>query len=367
MKTESSYMPQLDGIRTCAIFGVLVSHFLTGKNYIQYIAHWGRLGVILFFVLSGFLITGILLRYRDACLVDGSSRRHALRTFYIRRTLRIFPIYYLAILVMTLLDYAPVRDNLFYHLTYTSNFSASFSGENYAYATHLWSLCVEEQFYLLWPFVVIFAPKRLLRKITLGIIAGAVIYKAASFCGGFSWAVSTRPIFAVMDSLGLGALLAISRHQQDLQNDPAKSKLSLPRIGLAVGLPSLIALQFLWSIPSVDSKSNFAYVVLVDLAASLSYIALIDSAARKSSRLFFRFLGWAPVRYIGKISYGIYLYHFFLIFFLPKAFSALGIQAILAGLPQFPVYTTATVALAALSWHLVEKPINDFKKRFSYV
>lgn len=359
--TGIGYMPQLDGLRTVAISGVLFGHFVGQTNF--RIAHWERLGVVLFFVLSGFLITGILLRCRDAGPANGLSGWRAVRTFYARRVLRIFPIYYLTLFICTILNYRPISDNLFWHITYLSNVYSALFGKHYAAAAHLWSLCVEEQFYLVWPFVVIFAPNRLLRKIIIGLIIASVSYKTIGSLSSLSWEATTRPLLGCLDSLGLGALLAL--HLNDPVEHP-KSDFLFFRIAPLIGWPSLLALQSLWLISPVNPRSMTAYVGLTDFAAALTFLTLIRKAARNSSWAFGGFLAWSPIRYVGKISYGIYLYHLLLVPLLRGIFRVAGIEPISPGIIRFFVYTSVTLMLAALSWHFIEKPINGMKKYFSY-
>src|SRR5258708_6985050 len=120
---SNDYLPQLDGIRALAIFAVLISHFLPEDSAIGRVVQWGRLGVILFFTLSGFLITGILLRYRDFSAATIISPLSGLRVFYIRRFLRIFPIYYLTVVVLAVAGYEYVSNPFLWHITYMSNIS----------------------------------------------------------------------------------------------------------------------------------------------------------------------------------------------------------------------------------------------------
>ena len=159
-------MPQLDGIRAVAIFAVLMEHFLPWNFITHETVHLGRLGVVLFFVLSGFLISRILLDERDKHNSINASSWSLIGNFYIRRILRIFPIYYLTIILFAVFNHAPVKDHLIWHLIYFSNFSSPFIDHaNYQSTRHLWSLCVEEQFYLFWPFAMVFVQKRHLQKV----------------------------------------------------------------------------------------------------------------------------------------------------------------------------------------------------------
>jgi len=122
--SHNVHMPQLDGLRAVAVLGVLIQHFMSGP--INQVTNLGRLGVILFFVLSGFLITRILLEERDLHTSLNLSQGSLVRSFYARRFLRIFPIYYLTIALFAAVGYGPVKDHLVWHLSYLSNFSSSF-------------------------------------------------------------------------------------------------------------------------------------------------------------------------------------------------------------------------------------------------
>src|SRR6266849_732607 len=164
-KVTLEYRPQLDGIRTLAVSAVFLQHFVGFQNLpgILGVIPWGQLGVKLFFVLSGFLITGVLLRSRDAVEQAGVSNWFAARQFYVRRFLRIFPLYYFVIAICVLLNIPPVREILVWLLTYTLNIYASLRGQwgNLdLYVAHFWSLAVEEQFYIVWPWFLLFAPRK---------------------------------------------------------------------------------------------------------------------------------------------------------------------------------------------------------------
>src|SRR5208337_4189358 len=154
----------LDGIRALAVIAVMIQHFDPGT------VRWiklGHVGVRVFFVLSGFLITGILLQARQSAEIDGLSKWRVLRNFYARRFLRIFPIYYLVILVTWVAGIAEMRESVGWNLSYLSNFYFYQRGTGNYSVTHLWSLAVEEQFYLLWPLLILFLPRKWL--------AGAIV------------------------------------------------------------------------------------------------------------------------------------------------------------------------------------------------
>ncbi len=199
------YLPQLDGLRTVAVGLVLVWHWLPG-----YALPWldGEFGVRLFFVMSGLLITGILLDARTKSEQGIGTRFGVLHAFYIRRALRIFPVYYATLFVTYALGFDSVCDGLAWHLTYTSNMLFALKGEWSGYALHLWALSVEEQFYLVWPWAVLFAPRRYLIGCAVGAIGIGVASKSLLLAAGQPVAANVLTVSA-LDTLGIGAFFAI--------------------------------------------------------------------------------------------------------------------------------------------------------------
>jgi peptidoglycan/LPS O-acetylase OafA/YrhL len=152
-------MPQLDALRAFAVLSVLAVHFVSHPPRWLEVVPWAACGVQLFFVLSGFLITGILLDSRNE-VEAGASRFWMLRQFYTRRFLRIFPLYYAVVLVGWLIKLPGFTETLGWNLSYLTNFYILQKGAWIEVASHLWTLSVEEQFYLVWPWVVLFLPNK---------------------------------------------------------------------------------------------------------------------------------------------------------------------------------------------------------------
>src|SRR5438874_1438183 len=152
-------MPQLDGLRAFAVFGVLIQHFLSFEMP-------GFLGVRLFFVLSGFLITGLLLDSRNLVESGLSTYGEQLKRFYARRMLRLYPPLLVFIAVCLVLDLGRMRSDWPWHATYLSNVYLIFirPRQNLFPVHILWTLSIEEQFYLAWPLFILFAPRRYFAK-----------------------------------------------------------------------------------------------------------------------------------------------------------------------------------------------------------
>ncbi len=150
----SNYIPQFDSIRAIAVILVIIHHWFETNKVLNFFPN-GALGVNMFFVLSGFLITGILLKAKKQVEAETTTRGTAFKNFYIRRTLRIFPIYYLLLFVLWLMHDPAIAKDGVYYFTYTANY-LFFSQQFFpARVAHLWSLAVEEQFYLIWPWLII--------------------------------------------------------------------------------------------------------------------------------------------------------------------------------------------------------------------
>lgn len=355
MKTKIdnlNHMPQLDGLRALAVIAVLLHHFLQ----LPHLDDFALGGVKLFFVLSGFLITGILLKSRDIREEHQQSWFFSIRQFYIRRFLRIFPLYYFVIAVAFILNLEPVRQILPWLLTYTLNFYMSMQGWFVDHFAHFWTLAVEEQFYIVWPWFILFTPRKWLVPATVSFILLGPIYRAYEIFIGLNGVASYIFPLASLDSLGMGSLLAILAHHA-----PSLTPLErgLRRFALPVGLPiSLYLLIF---------PNSKLYAIFFDPAQALFFIWLVYSAAQG-------FKGWVgavlesgPFTYIGKISYGVYVYHPFMLGLCRFIFEKAGWIYPENIWIQTALQSMATLVISSLSWYLMERPINNLKRYFSYV
>jgi peptidoglycan/LPS O-acetylase OafA/YrhL len=341
-----AYRPQLDSLRAFAVTAVVVQHALPSLGKMVPLAH---AGVRLFFVLSGFLITGLLLHYRDAV---GSSRGGALREFYFRRCLRIWPLYFFVIALALALDAGPVREILPWLLTHTVNFCLAVRGEWVDAFFHFWTLSVEEQFYLLWPLIVLFAPRRWLAPAAVTLVVIGPLYRlvSVSFGWGVFWTYCATP--ACLDTLGAGSLLALCCH--DSRQGEAVDR-GLNRFCLPLGLAGVVVLMLLH-----DHGIRWPQEVLFDLALALVFVWLVRSAARGFGGLAGSMLQAGPVVYLGRISYGVYVYHVLVLY--------LVVGLCRSWFPEFDLeeawpFAVALIAFPVLSWHFFEKPINDLKNR----
>ena len=351
------HMPQLDGLRAIAVAAVLIHHYIEGG--------WGlgaNLGVKLFFVLSGFLITSILIRSRNLVKAQEGSKGIALRHFYVRRFLRIFPLYYFVVAIGLLINLEPAREYMVWLLTYTLNIRMSDQGWFIDHFAHFWTLAVEEQFYLIWPWFVLFIPRKWLIHVAICMILTGPLYRLyhvlgwvffESDAGGLRTYIFTLTCF---DTLGMGSLLALVMHL----DHPKESISKLVRIALPtslVGVSLLFVARFI-----VDDW--VASLVLADVFVALFFCWLVSAAATGFRGPFGTILRTKPMRYLGKISYGLYVYHPFMPLLVALVFARLGWTYEEYAWTSIVLATLSTLAISSLSWHLMERPANALKRYF---
>ncbi len=354
-----SYMPQLDALRAFAALAVVVQHFAHGQA-ITSILSFGFGGVRLFYVLSGFLITAILLRCKEYIDQGESSLGWMARQFYARRFLRIFPVYYLVLLVVFILNAPPVRESLAWHFFYLSNFFFASQGswEGSGAITHFWSLAVEEQFYLVWPWLIFTTPKRHLLKVIIASLIVGPVYRTAGVIFELNPVAIEALMLGCIDSLGLGALLAFILKKYGFASDQFKN---LMRLALFIGLPSsLLVVLFTYLSPDLVLLQ-----VGKQVCFSLLFLWMVGKCAQGVPGTIGKVLEFSPFLYLGKISYGIYLYHFPVLWAYTKFSDSLGFD-LPSGAQGFLFKLLITLAISSLSWHLFEAPINRLKSRFKY-
>jgi peptidoglycan/LPS O-acetylase OafA/YrhL len=359
--TGLNYMPQLDAVRTFAVAAVLLQHFM-GPDHLPALLGslpWGHLGVSLFFVLSGFLITGILIRSRDLVAANKQSAGFAARQFYIRRFLRIFPLYYFIIALGLVLAIPPVREIWHWLISYTMNVYVSLRGDENYFFSNFWSLAVEEQFYVAWPWFVLFAPRKWLLPATLVMISSGPAWRMYAFTHGFNFVALYKMTPACLDSLGVGALLAQAHHSMLAKETIRRyvNRLILPAgLVLSVCLWALVYFEINWS----------ANIVLFDLSVAMIFCWFISSASVGFGGVTGSLMASRPLVYCGKISYGIYVYHQFTPPVLMFLSGKIGFSYQPHGWLSLVLGVSLTMVFSSLSWYLLEQPVSNLKRRFSY-
>ncbi len=299
MSTEiknTQYYPALDGLRGLAILLVVAYHNFGFIN----LTFFGWLGVDLFFVLSGFLISDILL--------NSLGKKNFLKNFYTRRILRIFPLYYLSLLLFLYIlpficknvpiDY--FSDNQFYLWTYLQNWLYSFKPTNETVLHHFWSLAVEEQFYLLWPFaILIIKNKNILLTIVLFTLIFINILRIVFWTLEIeNLAYLTLYTFTRIDGLCIGSAVALLLRIN-------KNFLSNYTALIIAGLAILnLAFYFL------NDEKKFPYLAFIGYTTfAIVFGILVYEAVIGKTNLINKILGNGVLKLLGKVSYGFYIFH----------------------------------------------------------
>ena len=359
----------LDTLRAFAVFFVIITHFgvwfddtsFSGRLIRHVIVPDGAFGVILFFVLSGFLITSILLKDRDS----GGNKVLLVRDFFIRRALRIFPIYYLTVAVLFLVNYPDVRNYIWYNLTYTHNFLC-FRTNTWDAFSHTWTLCIEEQFYLLWPWLIVYSRERYLKPIIWSATMVGVFSTIWNM--GVNNHVGPFMVFNCFDAFGIGGSYAWVRHSGRERNQ-FKNWLNVAALGA-------LAVYCYWKLADFNGYPHYGLFMLKTVDSVLALWLIVAVVNNKSARAEKYLLGNRVLNYIGKISYGIYLYHYVYI----QGYCAKVNQFFYEQTLQYPtlnkivhdhhvdywIQVSIMILMAAVSYQFIEKPFLRLKQRFRY-
>jgi len=355
---EVGHNRALDGLRFFAFLLVFFFHALQWSPWGNLpIIRFGFLGVPIFFVLSGFLIGGILLDLK-AKQQPGFGLAAKLKTFYIRRALRIFPVYYLFIFILALLLVMSGRpdpiavDSFFWHLSYLSNFRSFFAGMDHIRQGHFWSLAVEEHFYLIAPLVVLLARPRTLVALLAFVVAAVAAARWSIYAAGSSrdfWVLSPMQF----DLLGLGIATAIIERKGSFLAIDGRI---LRWLGLVAAVFFVLFIRrYYLGRPGI----GIWYATLGPLSLGVVTAALVLTLWQRPGWLVARFFGFRPFAYFGQISYGLYLFHPNCLGWTERYFGKYNLTNTFLGL-------AVTLGVAMLSWHVFEKPINNLKNRFNY-
>jgi peptidoglycan/LPS O-acetylase OafA/YrhL len=277
--------------------------------------------------------------------------------------LRIFPLFYATLLVAWLAGVAEVRDSLPWHLAYASNVYLLSVGDWHGNVSHFWSLAIEEQFYLVWPLVVLLTPRAALVPVLLATAASAIAFRAWAAGTGAHWIAGFVLPFGHMDSLAIGALPAVSRLLTREGQERARARLRA--VALCVALPLVAGL---WLVRIGDFEKPLwiwgLHLILENSAWALTFAVLVDAAACGIGGRLGRVLELNALTYLGTISYGLYVLHPFVESLVRWACA----QAELPYPGQRPaevlLLLLVTVLLAAASWHFFERPVSLLKRHF---
>jgi peptidoglycan/LPS O-acetylase OafA/YrhL len=365
--TRLSYLPGLDGVRACAVIAVMLFHYG--------IPHMGGgfMGVDAFFVLSGFLITSLLIgEWRQTLTIR-------LGAFWARRARRLLPALFLVLLFVAFFasvivpkgTYGALRLDSLATLLYVSNWHFILVNNNYFAETvasgnplnHTWSLAVEEQFYIVWPLVVLGVMRflgslRALLALCVAAAIGTAVWTHVVYGGGLNQNRAFLGTDTRSQCLFIGCALAVAlvmlAHRSHEEGRLAKGELWRPstaagqRLCGALGLVGAVVAVVMWvvttSFSSFPYQGGFFVIGVAVAAVILSTVAAPHSIVP-------RLLSVTPIRYVGRISYGLYLWHWPVFIWLNHERTGL------TGYPLFGLRVLVTFAISVASFHLVERPI----------
>jgi peptidoglycan/LPS O-acetylase OafA/YrhL len=356
---ERGHVRALDGLRGIAILLVLLLHLFPFYP-LSYLTNLGWTGVDLFFVLSGFLITGIL--------YDSKHKKNYYRNFLAKRVLRIFPLYYLILIIFFFVDkfsgvsgfqYFPNSQVPFW--TYTSNFIMAFGNLKPegigVHISHFWSLAIEEQFYLFWPFCILLFANRGIFLVCLLFIATSVVIKNVYPVYPFNYFFT----LSRMEGLLFGALLAILIRVN--KNVLQKWIPVLLVVSVIVVTSIILYTRDLGNGSELVMRFGYTFIDLM-FCCILAYI--FDK--EKAGRIFSKLLSSPTLVFFGKYSYGLYVYHWIVYSILAATITSFVNGFLKAGFVSSMVIAVIclvlTITVSYASYHLIEKHFLKLKSRF---
>jgi peptidoglycan/LPS O-acetylase OafA/YrhL len=379
------YFENLDGLRFFAFLAVFISHASLFIGYNNESAFWlvikryilvnGDIGVSFFFVLSGFLITYLLFKEKD------NHGKISLKNFYARRILRIWPVYFITLIVgffllpiivglfttngSSILFTAPSLSILPYYLFFLANFNLAFFGGGSVATDVLWSISVEEQFYLIWPWVIAFLPRKHLLKFLGGIILISSIYR---YWHAISPNIIAYSTFSVMSDLAIGSVLALFIYTKNHTIEKVKNNLRSVsgKVILCVYTAMFLLIFGRHLILDAFSQSNFAghvtfyniFTAIIPLLLALSY-AFIIFEQNESIKSPFKIGNLKTASFLGRISYGLYSYHIFAFVIVLLTASALGFTTTYTSTLQWLIFVALSLlsvfVIAVISYYGIEK------------
>ncbi|PCI53729.1 MAG: hypothetical protein COB36_11910 [Alphaproteobacteria bacterium] len=366
------HYPALDGLRGFAVLMVIFFHSanfaytmagvqLSGVlSYYYTFTLLGETGVDLFFVLSGFLITGILI---DTCNV-----KNTLKTFYIRRGLRIFPLYYAVFLIILgILVFFPGGDDalskITLHFLYLQNYTPTYNFDIFMYMNHTWSLAVEEQFYLFWPVLFLFFYKQSPRKalfLCLNLIIVSWLFRW--FLTDFEQhKLAYTTLFSRMDELCMGALLSVCfacYRERLAQYADILGYIMFAMVLLLFG--SLLVYGRVTDPQIVMIESGLIYCAIF-YTALLAHLLLSDGTSRLQ-----KFFSISLLGKMGRISYGMYVFHVPIMLLMGKYLYDYQLGFIINQMILLGGGSVITFIIASLSYRYFEQPILKLKHKYAY-
>ena len=346
------YQPQFDGLRALAVLTVMVDHFSADvPNFpLPDWIHLGATGVRLFLVLSGYFITASLRRARERIEIHNVSAGKTMSIFYWRRFLRIGPAYFVFAAIALILNLGAIRENWPWVLSGTVNWFIAWQNQWPLTIAHLWSICVQEQFYLFWPLLILFLPRKWMLPAIISVALAGIAFRIG--CVIFSVPAIARWVlpFGSLDSLAAGAALGW-----------CGGRLKANRNGWLIGAICLWMLAVAAVLRNTDPMQLKS--VLVEPLEAGAFVILVARTAAGFHGSIARFLTLPGMMFAGRISYGLYIYHILVAMLLPRWTPASLQFLITTPSLRLILFGLVTLALATLSWYALEQPINRFRTR----
>lgn len=353
---DNKHISALDGLRGVAILLVMIYHFFPSKFPI------GWIGVDLFFVLSGFLITGILLRTKE------SSNYY--RNYIAKRVLRIFPLYYFFLIIFFVVfsftgfsknipEYDYLSNTQGWYWLYVQNWLIFFNSTypQQDILSHFWSLAIEEQFYIFWPFVILITPNRLLVRLCIGLVVFCFILRLM-FIFQFDISIARTYVFTFtrLDGLAVGSCIAtMMLDSQQLKSVNLWTKQIFFIAGLGILATIVVARSF-----------SFDYLLFATYGYSLIAIffgaSLIMILSNHPGNTFRKVAENKAFSFFGKYSYGLYIYHIPVLWILPKYLKPWTNSRLVVAMTCIGI----SIIIAYGSYHLIEKHFLKLKSKFSH-
>lgn len=344
------YQPQFDGLRALAVLTIIVDHFSADvPNFpLPDWIHLGATGVRFFLVLSGYFITASLRRARDRMEAAELSAGRTVGAFYWRRILRIAPAYLLFMTIALLLNLGTIRQNWPWVFTGSVNWLIAWRNQWPLTISHLWSICVQEQFYLIWPLLILFVPRKWMLGAIIAAAISGILFRIG--CVVFSVPIIARWVlpFGSLDSLAAGAGIGW-----------CGGRLRATRGGKFVALICFWMLIIAAALRNGDPTQLKS--VLVEPLEAGAFAILVARTATGFDGVMARFLSAPGLAFAGRISYGLYIYHILVAMVFDRW---LPVQLrFITTIPSLRliVFGIVTLLVAALSWRFLEQPISRLR------
>ncbi len=356
-RSTGFYAPELDGLRTIAVIGVMFAHF--SSTVPQYFEP-GAPGVRLFFVLSGFLITQVLWRARDRCEAAQTSRRGALRQFCIRRVFRLWPLYFASLALGYAVKVDGSETSFAWHAGFATNHYVFHHQHWPGLLSHYWTLAVEQQFYIVWPFVMLWAPGRWLRPILIAMLIAGPLGRALPIALGVSGPDYAHVLLpGCLDFFAIGAAIAWGWRSG-----------VLVQLGSRHSWRALLAVLAGWlifgAVLLTEHRLPRYWTTLDGMVQGLGFGALLVYLLRFSDGWLAATCRWAPLVYLGKISYGLYILHNFAHRFGPSILRRItGENYFQNQWAHVGYYIALTVLASIVSFHAFEEPLRRLGQRLA--